>query len=240
MSSLSASKLKPTPGAPPDRTVAIIGGGFTGAACAVHMVRAAKRPLAIEIVEPRDKVGGGVAYGAAAHEHRINVPSDRMTVFSETPTHFSQWLDRHGLRDADPQGWTEEGHFYSRRQAFGDYMADLVAETGRSNASGSTVTHLCGRAADIVRGPRGIVVTVEPAAGARSYDAAVIAASHATPAFKWSLLNGAGSPSRSTPKHVRFQLTALLIHWCASPGRWRADGLAKLWACLKFPSTPSS
>lgn len=207
MNPLSASKPRLRPGVTPDRTVAIIGGGFTGAACAVHMVRAARWPLTIDIIEPRDRVGGGVAYGAATYEHRINVPSDRMTVFSETPKHFSQWLDRHGLRDADPQGWTEEGHFYSRRQPFGDYMADLVAETGRSNASGSTITHLRGRAVDVVRGPRGVAVTVEPAAGARRYDAAVIAASHATPAFRWPLLNGVGS----------------LPHLCLDP--WRTEAL---------------
>jgi uncharacterized NAD(P)/FAD-binding protein YdhS len=192
------------------RSVAIIGGGFTGAACAVHMVRAAKAPLTIEIIEPRDRVGGGVAYGSAAHEHRINVPSDRMSVFAESPRDFSEWLDRNGLRDVDREGWTPEGHFYSRRRVFADYMAGLVESAQRSNPSGSTVRHIQGRVTVVARTAAGVVVTIDPRRDKRTYTAAVISASHAAPSFKWRLAEGAES----------------LPRLCLDP--WREEALAAI------------
>ncbi|HEY9215330.1 MAG TPA: FAD/NAD(P)-binding protein, partial [Ancylobacter sp.] len=69
--------------------IGIIGGGFTGAVFAVHLARAATTALDIEIIEPRETVGAGLAYGSCEPEHRINVPSDRLTVFAEDPHHFS-------------------------------------------------------------------------------------------------------------------------------------------------------
>jgi uncharacterized NAD(P)/FAD-binding protein YdhS len=195
---------------PAERSVAIIGGGFTGAACAVHMARAATAPLTIEIVEPRERVGGGVAYGSAAREHRINVPSDRMSVFSESPRHFSEWLDRNGFRDADPEGWTPAGYFYSRRQVFGDYMADLVERTHRSNPSGSTVRQIHGRVEAIDRIDNGFSVTIDPPQPPRTYAAALISATHAAPSFKWPLRNGA----------------AAARHLCLDP--WREEALSAI------------
>ena len=78
----------------PDRPlrIAVIGGGFTGAAFAIHAVRAAARRLAIEMVEPAARIGRELAYGAVDLAHRINVPSDRMSLFRDDPTYFTRWL----------------------------------------------------------------------------------------------------------------------------------------------------
>lgn len=81
--------------------LAIIGGGFTGAAFAIHMLKSASRPVAIDIVEPTPNLGRGAAYGTDDAVHRINVPSDRMSLFSDDSAHFTRWLFEHGwLPDA--------------------------------------------------------------------------------------------------------------------------------------------
>ena len=53
--------------------VVIIGGGYTGAAAAIHLSRMAGRPLDIRIIEPREDAGRGVAYDTEDPAHRLNV-----------------------------------------------------------------------------------------------------------------------------------------------------------------------
>lgn len=165
--------------------IAIVGGGFTGAVLAVHLTRAAAEPLAIDIFEPRETVGAGLAYGACGPEHRINVPCDRMTVFAEDPLHFSRWLRQTGIRAADPQGLTPEGAHYPKRHAFAAYMAGLVRETAAGNPSASVLRHRRAAVLDIKERQRALEVSFD--GGTRTYDHAVLCASHGEPAFHWSI-----------------------------------------------------
>jgi hypothetical protein len=80
-----------TGGASPLR-LAIVGGGFTGVALATHALTSATQPLSVDVIEPSAKLGRGAAYGTTNADHRINVPSDRMSLFSSDPTHFTRWL----------------------------------------------------------------------------------------------------------------------------------------------------
>ena len=105
--------------------LAIIGGGFTGAALAIYAAKASVRPLSIEMIEPAARLGYGAAYGASDQAHRINVPSDRMSLFREDPTHFTRWLFDHG-RLPDRESTDELGRHYVPRSAFGDYVADSL------------------------------------------------------------------------------------------------------------------
>ncbi len=55
--------------------VAIVGGGFTGAAVAYHLARLLPEGTArIVVYEPRAMLGGGLAYDTDEPVHRINVP----------------------------------------------------------------------------------------------------------------------------------------------------------------------
>ncbi len=110
--------------------VVIIGGGFAGAACALHLLR--DHPaLACEltIVEPRATLGAGLAYSSPAQEHRTNVAAARMSVIPEAPLHFHEWLLAEGEPARDPASAMPDGRLYPARRVFGRYVeAQLMAQ----------------------------------------------------------------------------------------------------------------
>lgn len=121
--------------------IAVVGGGFTGAVFCVHLANVSTIPLDIEVIEPREQIGFGLAYGDCGEEHRINVPSDRMSVFAERPRDFTGWLELSGRIEADPAGRTPNGDFYSTRTDFGLYVAHLFGTAAKGNPSGSRFRH---------------------------------------------------------------------------------------------------
>lgn len=109
-------------------TVAIIGGGFTGAACAYHLARQLPVGSArIVVYEPRVLLGGGLAYDTDERVHRINVPAARMTLLPEDAEHFQRWLLETGALSDDPEAATPDGHIFARRSAFGRYVGAQLA-----------------------------------------------------------------------------------------------------------------
>ncbi|WP_377292584.1 FAD/NAD(P)-binding protein [Rhizobium sp. SG2393] len=126
------------------RTIAIIGGGFTGAATALHVLkRSAGQTLPIVIFEPRPSLGPGLAYGTSDPAHRINVPAGKMTLHPDKPESFLDFLaeNRVAVDDAHLQG--RDGLPYARRADFGRYVAGEIApyvETGAIRHVRDTVT----------------------------------------------------------------------------------------------------
>ncbi|CAK7259646.1 MULTISPECIES: FAD-dependent oxidoreductase [unclassified Shinella] len=115
--------------------VAIIGGGFTGAACAYHLVRRLPVGAArIVVFEPRAMLGGGLAYDTDEATHRINVPATRMSLLPDDGDHFQRWLVRSGTLADDPEAITPEGHAFARRSAFGRYVSGNLAPLVASGA----------------------------------------------------------------------------------------------------------
>lgn len=104
----------------PLKTIAIIGGGYTGAAIAFHLARA-QVAARIKIFEPRALLGGGLAYDDSNPVHRINVPATRMTLVPADPEHFQRWLDAAGALDGDGDAWVG-GAAFPARQIFGRYV----------------------------------------------------------------------------------------------------------------------
>ena len=107
--------------------IAIIGGGFAGAACALHLLR--DHPgltAAISVIEPRAVLGAGLAYSTPAPEHRTNVPASRMSVLPEDPDHFHRWLLEQDAPVRDPACAMPDGRLYPPRALFGQYVDGLL------------------------------------------------------------------------------------------------------------------
>lgn len=108
-------------------TVAVIGGGLSGAAVAIHLQRIAPGRVNIIIIEPRDEVGRGLAYSTTDPIHRINVPAARMQLFADDPEHFDRWYRTSGVTPTDANAERESGQIYTSRHAFGTYVHAQLA-----------------------------------------------------------------------------------------------------------------
>ncbi len=96
------------------RDVAIIGGGFCGAAVAAHLAHHAPAGFSLALFEPGE-AGRGAAYGTAHGEHLLNTRARMMSLFPARPDHFVRWL---GSR-AQPED------FVSRR-LYGEYAGECA------------------------------------------------------------------------------------------------------------------
>lgn len=111
----------------PTRTVAIIGGGLTGAAVAYHLKQGPKAgQLRVVVFEPRTEIGKGAAYDTADPVHRINVPAVRMSLLPGEPDHFVRWLERTGSGVEDYQAARPDGSLFPQRGLFGNYVCDTL------------------------------------------------------------------------------------------------------------------
>lgn len=154
--------------------VVIVGGGFSGTAVAIHLLREAARPLHISIIEPRNALGQGVAYSASDPAHRINVPAARMQLAGDDDGAFDRWYRRHGDFPQDPQAQLADGSIYPQRGAFSRYLQAALAS--EISAQRGRVRHLQDRAVDWHNGQ---VVTEK---GERLQpDSLVLAISHPPP-----------------------------------------------------------
>ncbi len=161
----------------PPATIAIVGGGFTGAAIAFHLAR--KRVTArIVVFEPRRTLGAGLAYDTASPTNRINVPASRMSLVPGEPDHFVRWIENTSALYNDPDAIGPDGHAYPRRLVFGRYVHEHLLpylERGR-------VRHVRERVVDVQRvHERWIVKTATGAEQAA--DIVILATTHPKPAI---------------------------------------------------------
>ncbi|MGE4305131.1 MAG: FAD/NAD(P)-binding protein [Novosphingobium sp.] len=138
-------------------SVAIIGGGFSGALQAINLMRHDGPRAAL--IERRPQVGKGVAYSTSHPGHLLNVRASNMSAFPDSPDHFIRWL-------AD-RGWADGGLFVPRA-LYGEYLAELVAEARRRAPDRLEVVYGEAVRADLDHGARihlrgGRVVTADNA-----------------------------------------------------------------------------
>ena len=182
--------------------IVIVGGGFSGTAVAIHLMREATRPVRISVIEPREHLGQGVAYSATDPAHRINVPAARMQLAGDDDGAFDRWYRRHGDFPQDPLAQQADGSVYPQRAAFGRYVE--AAFVNAAKAQNNRVAHLQERAVDW---QAGYVVT---STGRRlRADSVVLAISHPPPRLPAAM--------RALAHHPRL---------IANP--WRAEALAAI------------
>ncbi|MCR6631905.1 MAG: FAD/NAD(P)-binding protein [Magnetospirillum sp.] len=106
----------------PKHSVAIAGGGFSGTALALYLLEAGGPGLTIHLAEPRPRLGEGIAYGDAGPMHLLNVPAQRMTLWTERPHDFLDWARHHGPRLGWPETAAATPTTFLPRRLFGHYV----------------------------------------------------------------------------------------------------------------------
>lgn len=128
------------------RRITIVGGGFSGVSAAVQLVRHSPVPLAITLIESRERVGPGLAYATHDPDHRLNGPTWVHAVDPVDGEHFTRWCEQNGVFEADPQALQPNGTAFVRRAVLGAYLEDQVRQHAHWPATGSTIRTLQDRA----------------------------------------------------------------------------------------------
>lgn len=148
--------------------VAIVGGGFTGTLLAINLLRHGE--ARVTLIERRhDRLGCGLAYGAAQDDHLLNVRAANMSALPDRPGHFADWLKaRQAGQDAS----------FATRRTYGVYLRGLLEEAARD--AGARLRLIESEAVDIALTPDAATVCL--ASGERvEADIAVIAPGNLPP-----------------------------------------------------------
>ena len=105
-------------------TIAIVGGGFTGATLAAQWLRHGRESVSVVLIDPRDYPGRGVAYGTQYGWHLLNVMARDMSALDEDPEHFLRWAQANYDSGVGPESFLP-------RRVYGQYITGLLRETSR-------------------------------------------------------------------------------------------------------------
>lgn len=151
------------------RTIAIIGGGFSGALLALRLA-AAPSVHRVLLIERDRRIGVGLAYGACAPHHLLNVPVARLEV--DLTPRFADWLAARA--DFTPPYGAPLADAFAPRALYGSYLEARVAE-----ATGPALQRIRGECVRIADAPRRVVLRDGRAFEA---DTIVLAVGNAPPA----------------------------------------------------------
>jgi uncharacterized NAD(P)/FAD-binding protein YdhS len=172
--------------------IAIVGGGFSGAAFAVHFAMLNHGKARLVVFEPRERLGSGLAYSTLDPAHRVNVPAGKMSLYPDDPEHFLRCLASSPRAAGDPELMGSDGQPYPRRSVFGNYVAAQIAPLLQRGI----VEHQRSEVASIQGSGKGWRV-IDRRGNELHADVVVLAASHPSPALLTPL-----QPLRHHPKLV--------------------------------------
>ena len=87
----------------------------------------------LTIIEPRERLGAGLAYATSFDQHLLNVPAGKMSALDDAPEHFLEWLRTRHWPGAAPDA-------FAPRKLYGEYLLELLQET--IGAAGSDFHHI--------------------------------------------------------------------------------------------------
>src|SRR5580700_5198147 len=125
-------------------SIAVVGGGATGALMTAHLLKGAGDAVRVTLIEPRAQLGRGLAYATENESHRLNVRASNMSAFPDDPDHFWNWLRANGHRG-------EDRFCFVPRLVYGRYLGGLIedrlgaTDRGRVRWLRETVTGLSER-----------------------------------------------------------------------------------------------
>jgi len=103
------------------RTVAIVGGGFSGSMLAVELLQRAAGHISVVLIERGPIPGRGVAYGTQFEGHLLNVRAKNMSAYADVPDHFVKWAQRHYSSSVKPDDFLP-------RPVYGQYVSSQLRE----------------------------------------------------------------------------------------------------------------
>ena len=110
------------------RTIAIIGAGFSGTATAVHLLKRARTPVRILLLDDHPELAAGLAYSADQQDCLLNVPAGQMSLDASRPGELVDFAGRQGTR-------TGAQDFVSRA-LYGRYLAASLRDAIESSRIG--------------------------------------------------------------------------------------------------------
>lgn len=132
------------------RRIVIIGGGFSGVVAARSLIQAIKGDLSLRILEPRAKLGGGVAYSTQEPGHFLNGPASVFSIDPEDPSDFVKWFEAHVRADRiEAQIWRDGEIAFVPRALYGRYLADRLELAVREAAGRVDFKHIEAEASDL-------------------------------------------------------------------------------------------
>jgi uncharacterized NAD(P)/FAD-binding protein YdhS len=118
------------------RTIAIVGAGFSGTATAVHLLKRARTPVRILLLDDQPELASGLAYSADHQDCLLNVPAGQMSLDASRPGELVDFSRRQGMR-------TGAQDFVSRA-LYGRYLSASLQDAIES--SGLVCARIWGRA----------------------------------------------------------------------------------------------
>lgn len=179
---------KPAAGA---RTIAVVGGGFTGTMTLANLIRFAgegksKEPLHLVLIDRQPAVGDGVAYRTNDGRHLLNVPAGRMSAWPDRPDDFLNFA-----RVKNPGA--QAGDFLPRK-IYGAYVREILETLARGAPERLSVEIIRDEATSVTPDDAGSTTstwTIETAGGRSvTADLAIVTVGHRPPddpfAKKWA------------------------------------------------------
>lgn len=149
--------------------ILIIGSGLAGTATAIRLLRFARTPLEIVLLERRpDYRYAGVAYHRDGNpwDHVFNIQAGRMSAFREDVDDFVRWANHEADRRQWPAPWTDfefVEHGPAPRRIYHDYLTDRMAEARREAYPDVDLVEAEGEAIDLGVAAGRVEVAIRPA-----------------------------------------------------------------------------
>lgn len=97
-------------------TIAIVGGGISGTLTVLNCIKQSKTSLKIIWFDAKNQFCKGLAYSTSDEQHLLNVRASNMSIFTDEPTHFVNWLSQYHP--------TFNANDFVPRKLFGEYVTD--------------------------------------------------------------------------------------------------------------------
>lgn len=133
-------------------TVIIAGAGFSGAVTAAQLLRGARSPLRVVLVNRSGRMARGLAYGTRSEQHVLNVPAGRMSAYPDDDGHFLRYAQR-----CDP---AVTGGSFVPRQLYGEYLESLLDVAAKQAATGARLERVVDEIGDVEVMGAGVEVTL--------------------------------------------------------------------------------